>query len=152
MASGASYGLSKLLNNNQLLIKFWNILAKCLSRLILMLVYILCVFFFLHLWVFSAQVNTCQGDINEDSALNIIIHQNSRLHLHLIDGIVYNLLAEKWKLACRFRYSWSCVLNISSPCGTCSFSAKNAENPCRHPLAFLPQEPPPPLTFDTQSG
>lgn len=44
------------------------------------------------------------GHINEKCALNIITHEESVPHLDLFDGILYNLLKEKWKYACRYRF------------------------------------------------
>ncbi|EDO37108.1 predicted protein [Nematostella vectensis] len=45
-----------------------------------------------------------QGQVIERSAINIIIHEDSHEHLELLDGIVLNILTEKWKHGCRFRW------------------------------------------------
>ncbi|XP_048584484.1 transient receptor potential cation channel subfamily V member 6 [Nematostella vectensis] len=45
-----------------------------------------------------------QGQVIERSAINIIIHEDSHEHLELLDGIVLNILTEKWKHGCRFRF------------------------------------------------
>jgi len=47
---------------------------------------------------------TSEGHINEKCALNIITHEESVPHLELFDGILNNLLKEKWKHACRYRF------------------------------------------------
>lgn len=47
---------------------------------------------------------TDEGHINENSALNIITHEESVSHLALFDGILNNLLKEKWNHACRYRF------------------------------------------------
>ncbi|KAK3698098.1 hypothetical protein QZH41_017531, partial [Actinostola sp. cb2023] len=45
-----------------------------------------------------------QGQMMETSALNIIIHEDSSMHLELLDGIIHNILDQKWKKGCRFRF------------------------------------------------
>ncbi|XP_068746067.1 transient receptor potential cation channel subfamily V member 5-like [Montipora capricornis] len=45
-----------------------------------------------------------EGLINENCALNIITHEESVSHLALFDGILHNLLKEKWKHSCRYRF------------------------------------------------
>lgn len=47
---------------------------------------------------------THEGHLNENSALNIITHEESVSHLALFDGILNNLLKEKWNHACRCRF------------------------------------------------
>lgn len=47
---------------------------------------------------------TTEGQINEKCALNLITHEESVSHLVLFDGILHNLLKEKWKHACRYRF------------------------------------------------
>lgn len=47
---------------------------------------------------------TGEGCITENCALNIITHEESVPHLALFDGILHNLLTEKWKHACRYRF------------------------------------------------
>ncbi|XP_078357292.1 uncharacterized protein LOC144642181 [Oculina patagonica] len=47
---------------------------------------------------------SCDGHINANCALNIITHEESVPHLALFDGILNNLLKEKWNHACRYRF------------------------------------------------
>ncbi|XP_067662340.1 transient receptor potential cation channel subfamily V member 5-like isoform X4 [Haliotis asinina] len=44
------------------------------------------------------------GEINKDSALNLIVYGEEEGHLDMMDGLVVNLLKEKWKTFARFRF------------------------------------------------
>lgn len=55
---------------------------------------------------------TTEGQINEKCALNLITHEESVSHLVLFDGILHNLLKEKWRRACRSRFYWLLALYV----------------------------------------
>ncbi|PVD21847.1 hypothetical protein C0Q70_17649 [Pomacea canaliculata] len=44
------------------------------------------------------------GEINTDSALNIIVYGGDESHLDMMDGLIVNLLMDKWKTFARFRF------------------------------------------------
>ncbi|OWF56105.1 transient receptor potential cation channel subfamily V member 5-like isoform X8 [Mizuhopecten yessoensis] len=44
------------------------------------------------------------GEINEKSALNLVVYGEVEGHLDMMDGVVVNLLKEKWKTFVRFRF------------------------------------------------
>ncbi|XP_067949718.1 transient receptor potential cation channel subfamily V member 5-like [Watersipora subatra] len=45
-----------------------------------------------------------EGEINPTSALHLIIHGNKPGHLEMVDGMVVNLLNEKWSTFLRFKF------------------------------------------------
>lgn len=53
-----------------------------------------------------------EGHINDKCALSIITHEESLSHLALFDGILHNLLNEKWKHVCRYRFYQLLVLYV----------------------------------------
>lgn len=44
------------------------------------------------------------GEINTDSALNLIVYGTEEGHLDMVDGLIVNLLEEKWKIFARYRF------------------------------------------------
>ncbi|KAL3870294.1 hypothetical protein ACJMK2_038370 [Sinanodonta woodiana] len=47
---------------------------------------------------------TATGEIHENSALNLIVYGDHDSHLSMMDGLVVNLLQEKWKTFARYRF------------------------------------------------
>ncbi|XP_041370435.1 transient receptor potential cation channel subfamily V member 5-like isoform X2 [Gigantopelta aegis] len=44
------------------------------------------------------------GEINKNSALNLIVYGDEEGHLDMMDGLVVNLLKEKWKTFAKYRF------------------------------------------------
>ncbi|KAK7491606.1 hypothetical protein BaRGS_00017059 [Batillaria attramentaria] len=44
------------------------------------------------------------GEINPDSALNLIVYREEEGHLNMMDGLIVDLLQEKWKTFARYRF------------------------------------------------
>ncbi|KAL8602107.1 hypothetical protein ACOMHN_007376 [Nucella lapillus] len=44
------------------------------------------------------------GEINQNSALNLIVYGEDESHLNMMDGLIVQLLQEKWKTFARFRF------------------------------------------------
>ncbi|KAL3870297.1 hypothetical protein ACJMK2_038373 [Sinanodonta woodiana] len=47
---------------------------------------------------------TATGEIHENSALNLIVYGDHHSHMSMMDGLVVNLLQEKWKTFARYRF------------------------------------------------
>ncbi|KAK3576059.1 hypothetical protein CHS0354_018328 [Potamilus streckersoni] len=47
---------------------------------------------------------TATGEIHENSALNLIVYGDHHSHIGMMDGLVVNLLQEKWKTFARYRF------------------------------------------------
>nr|XP_039262260.1 transient receptor potential cation channel subfamily V member 5-like [Styela clava] len=49
-------------------------------------------------------IDSKDGSINSMSALNIVLAQDSRHHLDMLDGLLYQLLHDKWKSYAKIRF------------------------------------------------
>ncbi|XP_055955897.1 transient receptor potential cation channel subfamily V member 6 [Patella vulgata] len=52
------------------------------------------------------------GKINHNSALNLIVYGKEQSHINMIDGLVKNMLIDKWKIYIRPEFYMRCVLFV----------------------------------------
>ncbi|XP_076436751.1 transient receptor potential cation channel subfamily V member 5-like isoform X2 [Babylonia areolata] len=73
------------------------------------------------------------GEINQNSALNLIVYGEHESHLNMMDGLIVQLLQEKWKTFVRFRFYRRFVLFLLY---FCTFVTAFALRPGRDLCAF----------------
>ena len=47
---------------------------------------------------------SASGELDKYSVLNLVVYGESEGHLDMMDGLIVNLLKEKWKVFARYRY------------------------------------------------